>query len=311
MNNINYLDVAYQGRNKWWHYAIFLVATSFFVSCFAVIILIIWIQIFSHLSLLDILKKGEITRIIRSMPRWESLTISILANSFGCLCIIAGVKKIHRRSFISIICPDNVFNTRYYFKAFIVWLLISLLFKVLQYIPNHEAIKLVLNPSEWLICLVPAIILACVSAFIKEVIRGYILQGLGLIFRYLLPLIIISSFLSSVTSGILNEHQCTQLQCITYDFIYDFIYSAGLAIFILKENSLESVLGIHTAGILIPIFIHSQSVGKSFPPIPSIFIADFGVQQYLSLVNVSIIFLLIKLVLFYSVFLRKSTTLIL
>jgi hypothetical protein len=102
MNNINYLNVAYQGRNKWWYYAIFLVATTFVVSCFAFIISIICLQIFSHLNLSDILKKGAISKIIKSMPPWQSYTISILANSFGCIGIILGVKKIHRRSFLSI-----------------------------------------------------------------------------------------------------------------------------------------------------------------------------------------------------------------
>lgn len=314
MNNINYLDVTLQGRNKWWHYAIFLSVTILAVLCFT----LICFQIFSHLSLSDILKKGVFNKIIKSMSSWERYIISIIVNSFGCICIMVGINKIHHRSFLSTVCPNHKFNLQYYFNTFTVWLIMSLLFKVLPYLPNPDAFtfKLILNPSEWFALLIPAIIFACISAFIKEFIRGYVLQGLGLILRqlilrYVIPLIFISSLLSSVTSAIIDKHQCIQFQCIAYDFIYDFIFSAGLAIFILKKNSLEAVLGIHAAGILAPIFIYFQPFEESSLATPSMFLVNFELQQYPSLMNIAIIFLLIKFILFYFIFFRRSNTLIL
>ncbi len=305
---IKYLDAARQGKNQWWRYISILTIVPFVPACCISIVLIIWLHFFGNVSFSDLQNKVLVSKIIRTMPPGVIYLLNISLTSSICACILLGIQKIHQRDFLATICPNHKFKIDRYAKAFIVWFLISLLFRILQLKLDPQAFqdfRLVFKPIDWSIYLVPAIINAISIAFCTEVIRGYILQGLGTIVRHKYLLIIVSGLLSSLLVLLIaNKAQCSQLQCM----VFNLILGIGLATAILKENSLELVLGIQTAVSLLPIFLTYQYSESPPSSLPTIFSATLNSQLISSIESTAIVVLSIKLAIFYAIFWRKTPT---
>jgi uncharacterized protein len=298
-----YLDAVRQGRNKWWQYAAGM-TIPFFVVIFICLVLMLCLQIFGYVNFSDFKNKILISKIISSAPLWIFYLASIFIFSAVYFSFLVGVEKLHHRNYLSILCPDRKFKIGRYLTALVIYFLLSLFFNLFQYIFNpqiFQTLRFAFDPIQWLIYLVPTVITAVVSALARETIRGYVLQGLGLIVRQTFSLIFISGFLSSVISLTFNRNSSIQPQ----SMIFDFALGIGLAMFILKENGLELVLGVQTAGSLIPRFI-SYQLPEDLPlSLPSILIININTQIYPSLVSIGAVLLLIKFTIFYAILLRE------
>jgi uncharacterized protein len=304
---IKYLDAARQGKNQWWRYILILTVVPAIPACCISIILIICLQLFGNINYSDLQNKVLVAKSIRMMPPWA---LYLLVTSFYasmCACILLGLQKIHKRDFSSVICPNQRFNIGRYVNSSIAWLLISLLFRIFELKLNPQAFqdfRLVFNPIDWLIYLIPAVITAFTFASFTEIIRGYVLQGLGLLLRHKYLAILMSSLLSSVILMCINKSQCPPYQCM----VFNFILGIGLAISIVRENSLELVLGIQTAVNLVPRFLTYQSSENPPSSLPNMFSVNLNSQLASSTESIEIVILLIKLAIFYALFLRKPQT---
>lgn len=301
---IKYLDAATQGKNQWWRYVLILTIAPAIPACCILIVLIICLQLFGNMNFSDLQNNVLVAKSIRTMTPWALYLLSISFYSSMCACILLGIEKIHKRNFLSVICPNQGFNIGRYVNSFIVWLLISLLFRIFQIKLNYQDfqdLKLVFNPLEWLIYLIPALVNSFIFASFTEIVRGYILQGLALTIRHRYLVILMSGLLSSVM--LLSIYKF-QYQCI----VFYFILGIGLATSIVRENGLELVLGIQTAVSLVPRFLTYQS--SEIPPssLPTVFSINLNSQIASSVESIEIVTLLIKLAIFYAFFLREPRT---
>jgi uncharacterized protein len=303
---IKYLDAARRGRNEWWRYILGLLTpwVAVVIVFFGLIISLLTIGIL-HLS--DISPPATATSFMKKIPLWVNYMISISSISLMCVSILVWIEKAHQRNPFSVICPDpnQAFNLKRCFNAFIVWFFMSVLLSgglYHTYIYEPQAIKIIADPIPWLIYLIPAIALILITTLFSEIIRGYILQGVGLIVKNKSLLITISGLLLVCIMALSNQKKPPYIQI--QSAISIFIFSVALALFILKENGLELVLGIEAASSLSSKFVAYQSSTDSpFPP--AIISIDKDTQIYSSSLAIGIVTSCIKLAIFYAIFLRK------
>jgi uncharacterized protein len=303
---IKYLDAARRGHNEWWRYILGLLTpwVAVVIVFFGLIISLLTIGIL-HLS--DFSPPATATSFMKKIPLWVNYMISISSISLMCVSILVWIEKAHQRNPFSVICPDpnQAFNLKRCFNAFIVWFLISILLSsglYHTYIYEPQAIKIITDPIPWLIYLIPAIALILITTLFSEIIRGYILQGVGLIVKNKSLLITISGLLLVFIMALSNQKKPPYIQI--QSAISIFVFSVALALFILKDNGLELVLGIEAASSLSSKFVAYQSSTDSpFPP--AIISIDKDTQIYSSSLAIGIITLCIKLAIFYAIFLRK------
>jgi uncharacterized protein len=296
----NYLDAARQGRNKWWQYVLELTIVPFAAMMLVTIILIICLLAFGVVNISDLQNKELVRNTLETMPLWALYLLYIPLYSSACGSMLVGIEVLHHRKALSVICPGRTFDIKRYFNALTVWFLMSLFLNIFQYIFNPQNFKLVFDPIQWLMYLVPNIILSFVLALFQEIVRGYVLQGLGLITRHKFLLIFMSVFLSLLMSLSSNSHSIQPQST-----IFDFIFCIGLVATILKDNGLELVLGIQTAIGLLKGFISYQFPDK-ISPFSTIWKVNLNMQIHPSVINIGIVILLIKLTTFYIIFLRKT-----
>ncbi len=306
---IKYLDAARHGRNEWWRYILGLLApwATIIIALMGIIISFLTLGI---LKFSDFQASGSAASWMNKLPPWAVYIMTISFMSLLCGSVLVWIEKAHQRNPFSVICPDpnQAFNFKRCFNAFIVWLALSLLLSgglFYTYIYEPQAIKITADPIPWLIYFIPAFILVLVTTLFSEITRGYVLQGMGLIVKNKSLLITISGLLMVciMALGSLKRPPYIQIQFA----ISIFIFSIGLAMFILKENGLELALGIEAASSLSSKFIAYKSSEDSPFGLPLAIISiDRDTQVYSSSVAIGIVILCLKLAVFYAIFLRRS-----
>jgi uncharacterized protein len=300
-----YLDAVKQGRNKWWQYALGLTVIPFVAAACVVVVLMLCLLIFAGMKISDFQGAGT-AKIFSNLPPWAFYMYNLPGFSLMSIGILFGIEKLHYRDPLSVICPDRTFNIKNCFNAFVLWLMASLPLNsssaYIIYMNDAQAVKFTFDLTLWSIYLIPAILFAFVLSLFTEIIRGYALQGIGLIIRRPFLIILISSLLSTAYTTLASLKQPQSLQ-IQYA-ISSFIYNIGLAVIILKGNGLELAIGIQTASNLALRFISYPN--KDSIVLPSILSIDRSTPFISSAVTIGIVALLIKLAIFYAVFLRRS-----
>jgi uncharacterized protein len=307
---IKYLDAARQGRNEWWRYVLGLLVpwAAVIIASIGVFISLLTLGIL-HLS--DFSPPATAASWIKKIPLWAVYMMTISSMSLICASVIVWIEKAHQRNPLSVICPDPTqgFNLKRCFNAFIVWFALSLLLSgglFYTYIYEPQAIKITADPIPWLIYLIPAFIVILITTLFSEITRGYVLQGIGLVVKNKTLLITISGLLMVCIMVLSNLKKTPYIQI--QSAISIFVFSVGLAMFILKENGLELALGIEAASNLGSKFIAYQPSEDSVFP-PAIISIDKNTQVYSSSVAIGIVILCIKLAVFYAIFLRRSSPL--
>jgi uncharacterized protein len=307
---IKYLDAARQGRNEWWRYILGLLVpwATIIIASMGLFISFLILGII-HLS--DFNPPATAASWMKKIPLWAIYITTISLVSLMCTSILVWMEKAHHRNPFSVICPDpnQSFNLKRCLNAFAVWLTLSLpfsvgLFYTYRYIYEPQSIKLIADPTSWLIYLIPMIALILITTLFLEITRGYILQGLGLIVKNKSLLIVISGLMLVCIAALSNQKNSQYIQI--QSAIGAFIFGSGLTMFILKENGLELVLGIEAASSLLSKFIAYQSSEDSLFP-PAIISIDKNTQIYSSSVAIGLVISFIKLAIFYAIFFRKSS----
>jgi uncharacterized protein len=308
---IKYLDAAHKGRNEWWRYILGLLVpwATIIIASIGFLIGLLTLGIL-HFS--DFRSPATSANFIKKIPIWANYMMSISYISLMCVSALVWIEKAHQRNLFSVIFPDpnQVFNFKRCFNAFVVWFALSLLLSgglFYTYMYEPQAIKITSDPIPWLIYLIPAFILILITTLFSEITRGYVLQAIGLIIKNKFLLITISGLLMVCIMVLSNLKKPPYIQI--QSAISMFIFSVGLAMFILKENGLELVLGIEAASGLASKFIAYQSSEDSNFPAAIISI-DKNTQVYSSSIAIGIVVLCIKLAVFYAIFLRRSSPLI-
>lgn len=273
--NRTYLDIARQGKNNWWRYLLGTILIIFlFLIVGSIVAGILLVVPFANQGL----SLSELTVQIEELLKTPSLQVYLINNIpfiFFLLGIYLSVRFLHQRRFFTLVGADAKIRLPRFFQGFGVWFLILSILFVMACVLEPQNLEFAFKPSQWFILLACAVIVTPIQTTAEELFfRGYILQGLGLITKQPLLLMIINGVLFMVPHLGNPEVQRGFL----WMALYYFAFGVFCTLLTLKDNRLELALGIHAANNLFHIFVTTKDSAISIPAIW--FVKEVGEPQW-------------------------------
>ena len=165
-NAERYLDLAREGRNDWWRYALGVFTIAFF-----------WLVL------------GYVPYVVLTGSGVETgPLLDFVAINFSIFMMLAGlavtVKLIHRRPLRSLVTPDARVDWRRIGRGALVWAVIAAVIVVIEHLLFPARYYLSLDPERFLPFLAAVLVLTPIQCATEELVfRGYAMQGLGLVTR--------------------------------------------------------------------------------------------------------------------------------
>jgi membrane protease YdiL (CAAX protease family) len=236
-----YLEVARQGKNNWWRFLL-----SF------LLILFMWFFIGSMPYLLLMAYAGldgsPATYVTVQGPvGFDPLPVFVATMlSFVPLLLttLFVVRFIHQRSARTLITAAPKIRWWRVAAAFGVWLGLSALMSVLEELLHPGRYQLTFQPAAFLAFLAPALVLLAIQTASEELfLRGYLMQGLGLVVRRGWLVAVITSL---IFAGL---HWGNPEVSVDAGLLMAYYFSFGLfaALISLRDGGLELALGIHAS----------------------------------------------------------------
>jgi membrane protease YdiL (CAAX protease family) len=219
-----YLDLAQQGRNAWWRYALGAITIAFF-----------WLVL------------GYVPYLLLVGAGLSDQLLEYLAVNFSIFMMLAGlvltVKLIHRRSLLSLATPETRVDWRRVRRGALVWTAIATVIVVIEHLLYPGRYYLSFDPGRFLVFLAVVLVLTPIQTTAEELVfRGYAMQGLGLLTRRP-ALIAVASSLVFTVPHLLNpevhEHGVL-IMAANY-----FVIGMLLATITLRDGRLELAIGVH------------------------------------------------------------------
>ena len=220
-----YLDLARQGRNAWWRYAlgVFTIAFFWLGLGYAPYILLVGAGVETH-PLLD-----------------------FVAINFSIFMMLAGLalamKLIHRRPLLSLITPEARVDLRRIGRGALVWTVIAAVIVVIEHLLFPDRYYVSFDPERFFVFLALVLVLTPIQAGTEELVfRAYAMQGLGLLTRRP-ALVAVASSLVFTVPHLLNPevHEYGVLIMAANYFAIGLL----LATITLRDGRLELAIGLH------------------------------------------------------------------
>jgi membrane protease YdiL (CAAX protease family) len=237
-----FFKVAEQGRNEFWRYFISVIIIITVSILGQIPLALFIIASVTNLSDIDKFQKNFDFSEIGIDPN-IGLLLMLIPFILCFLCMIFIIRVIHKRPFLTVLTGHNRFNWPKFFFAFFVMLLLMIIGEAILYSINPGNYVLDFNLTLFIPLLLISIFLLPFQTSFEEIfIRGYLLQGIGLLTKYKwIPLL-----LTSIVFGLLHY---TNPEVKEYGFWLTYPYYFGFGLFLgiitILDNGLEIPLGIH------------------------------------------------------------------
>lgn len=187
------------------------------------------------------------------------LLLVILFFVTSLIGLLLSIKFIHRKKIQSVITASSKIRWNRIFFAFLLWMLLSALAETISFYLNPEIYEFSFNLELFIpLALISIFLLPLQTSFEEIFIRGYLMQGIGLIgvFRFV-PLIITSVIFGSL--HIMNP----EIDNFGLGIMMVFYIGFGLVLGIitLMDDGLEIPLGIHAANNIYASMLVTYSGG--------------------------------------------------
>lgn len=219
-----YLDLARQGKNQWWRYAlgVAIIAGSWLGLGFVPYALLVRAEVFD--------------------PLYDFLAVNL--SIFTMLAGLAvTVKLVHRRTLMSLVTPAARIEWRRIGRGAAVWIGIAAAISLFEHVLFPERYYLSFNAERFFPFLALVLLLTPVQAAAEELVfRGYLVQGLALLTRKPALIAVVSSLVFTAPH-LLNpevERHGTLLMAANY-----FVIGMLLATIALRDGRLELAIGLH------------------------------------------------------------------
>ena len=219
-----YLDLALQGRNAWWRYALGAFTVAFF-----------WL-VLGHVPYLLLLGAGLSDQLLE-----------YLAVNFTIFMMLAGlvltVKLIHRRPLLSLITPEARVDWARIARGALVWTAIAAVIVLAEHLLYPDRYYVSFDAGRFFPFLALVLVLTPVQAATEELVfRAYAMQGLALLTRRPAWLAVASSLL--FTAPHLRNPEVHQYGMLIMAANY-FAIGMLLATITLRDGRLELAIGLH------------------------------------------------------------------
>jgi len=236
-----YLEIARQGKNNWWRFALslpFILTIWLLIGSIPILILAAIVEMDN-----DPATKLTATGFAGVNPLTDFLaTITTFIPFF--LATLIAIPLFHGRPARTIITPQAHINWSRFFASFGLWFILAALVSLVESLLYPGRYSLTFNAAQLIPIAIAVLIFIPIQTSAEELFfRGYILQGFGLLFKS--PLIL------SVLSGIFfmvphftNPEMASNFVLVA---LFYFSFGAFAAWITLKDQCLELALGMHAA----------------------------------------------------------------
>jgi membrane protease YdiL (CAAX protease family) len=219
-----YLDLAQQGRNAWWRYALGAITIAFF-----------WLVL------------GYVPYLLLVGAGFSDQLLEYLAVNFSIFMMLAGlvltVKLIHRRPLLTLVTPEVRVDLRRVWRGALVWAVIAAVIVVIEHLLYPGRYYLSFDPGRFFGFLAVVLVLTPIQTTAEELVfRGYAMQGIGLLTRRPALIAVASSLIFTVPHLLnpeVHEHGVL-IMAANY-----FVIGMLLATITLRDGRLELAIGVH------------------------------------------------------------------
>lgn len=241
-----YIEQAHKRRSEAWRYILGIFVVFVGWQGFGGIPLIT--ALFTKPNAMSVLAGGDMGAMAEVLGTNYFLFLMLLTFAIGLICLFIWTKFIHKQPIKELTTSRKKVDWNRIFFAFILWGVISAAFVLIDIQISPEDYKLNFNLEPFLILAVIAIIMIPIQTSMEEYfMRGYMMQGLGVIAKNKwVPLVVTSTLFGLM--HILNP----EVEKLGYGIMVYYIGTGFfLGILTLMDEGLELALGFHAANNLI------------------------------------------------------------
>jgi uncharacterized protein len=228
----NFLDAVYQGKNFWWIYLSVILT-----------LIVYW----SWLGRLTIDVVQFLLNLFHGDPAINTFVAGHIPFAIIMVLLWVAVTKLHGRGFLSLVNVESSLQFQRLFWGFSIWGLQNLFFTCLDILAHPKDYQFTFEPSHWFLLLGLGVLFVPIQTSIEEFLyRGYLMQGLSLISRH--PLLLIVG--TSVAFAIPHLGNPEMQRGFVWGALSYFAWGVFFALITLKDQGLELALGAHAANNL-------------------------------------------------------------
>ncbi|HSO25911.1 MAG TPA: type II CAAX endopeptidase family protein, partial [Methanobacteriaceae archaeon] len=256
VSNIPFLNNAKQGNNSIWRYLITIIISLFVASlvagAFLAIFIVIWVLLF---------KQGLNVEFFLNQLLKDPLFLIVMVGlsfSISYLFLYLCVRFIHKKTFISIINTGNKVRWKKIGIGALAWLGIIVILDIISYLIDPGSFKISLNPQGfWILALLALIAFPIQASFEEVFFRGYLMQGISLIFERPWVVLLVTSLFFALLHWWNGGTVVMSLSIVMGTFIIGLM----LGILTMADNGIELAIGVHIINNIYVSVIHSSPDG--------------------------------------------------
>ena len=243
---MDYIQQAYKGLYDSWRYLVGVIIIFFAWQLLGMIPLAIMlvIKVFGDNT---VSMPADISQMSDVLGSNLFLFLMLLSFVFGLIGVFISSKALHKQSLTSLTTARKKIDWKRFWFVFILWGLLTSSMVLIDYYMSPEDYQFNFNLQPFLILAVIAILLIPIQTSFEEYFfRGYLMQGLGVIFKNKwMPLLI-----TSLAFGLMHimNPEVDKLGYIV--MVYYIGTGLFLGIITLMDDGLELALGFHAANNL-------------------------------------------------------------
>lgn len=240
---MNYIQQVYKGKNKWYLYLLSVFVILFGWQILGVIPLLIVAVIYSS----DINEfKTALATNFSSLEIDKNLYLFLILFTFfvGLLALLFSIKKIHKRSILSLVTSRKKIDWGRYVFAFSLLLIVLTLLIGIELITKPENFIFNFKPIPFFTLLLVSLVMLPIQTACEELIfRGYFMQALGALVKNRWFPLVVTSVLFGLLHGLNPEVEKMG------SIVMIFYIGTGLffGITTLMDEGTEIALGLHAA----------------------------------------------------------------
>ena len=252
-----FFENAIIGKNSWWRYVLTAILTAFTLF----ILINIAAYAISYFNLIDNETLVGFNKAMQNIPNDISKTL-VFSVVMGVLILILFiflffVKLIHKKPILSIITSRQSFDFKRFFISFGIFFI--LLFFASAPLYFNGALSYNYSFEKFMPLLLIALILVPLQSASEEIIlRGYLHQAFGLLFKSKLVAFLLVIIVFTVMHFPNIEFE-TDFNRVLLDFL---MASTLFGLIVVLDNGLEIAIGVHAANNVFAVLIVSISDGS-------------------------------------------------
>lgn len=240
-----YFIKAREGENHWWQYVLTLIVVTFIVSVIGFIPIFIVVAWKSSLGFdvdLQAFSQNYDPRAI-GLEVNSGLILLLIPSVLGFFALVYMMVKFHKKKLSSIASAGDKIRWDRILSGAFIWFILLVIAEIISALSFPENYELQFNPGQFIPLFFIALIFIPFQAWFEELLfRGFLMQGLGLLFRYR----ILALLATSIGFGMLHISN-PEVKALGFSSVMPYYIAFGLfsGLLVIMDNGLELALGVH------------------------------------------------------------------